>query len=391
MSKGTRLVLNGLEFAGWTEVAVTRSIEHAATAFSLRLTSRFPGQDNPAQIRAGGACKLTDDGDALVTGYVDTVGIDYSATDHQITVTGRSKTADAIDCSAQGKPGRWAASKAEAIAADLCAPYGIEVVTVGDTGAPIPVHRIEHGETVYDSIERLAAARSLLITDDGAGRLVLTRAGTGRATTALELGKNILAGNVKVDASKVFATYLLRGQRAGDDQDWGAAVSEVLGTATDSWVDRPRLLILHAEKSVGAKEARDRARWEASTRAAKSIAIEYTVAGWRQADGTLWTPNTLVNVSDDWGAVWGEFLIVTCVYELKSDGGRTTKLTLAPAAGFRPAPVHKASGHRQGVGLITELIPGTVVRGTGPTDAHKRARTPIKPSGQEMTLIEDED
>lgn len=374
-----RLRVDGRTFSGWTSIAVTRSIESAAAAFELGVTSRYPGAENPIQIRPGSRCSVWIGDDRVVSGFIDAVAADYDATTLSRSVSGRSATADLVDCSAVAAPGKWSGVTVEAIAAALAAPYGVDVVVDPgvSTGGPVARHRLELGETVVESIERLAVSRGLLVTDDAAGRLVLTRAGSRRTATALEYGANILKGSGHVDASGVFAEYRAKGQRAGNDQDFGAAVAAVVGTATDPDVTaRARVLILPSEKTMTTADAKKRAEFEAATRAGRSIQAQYTVAGWRDAAGDLWTPNTLIEVRDPVLGIAGELLIAEVVLTL-DDGGALAVLTVAPAAGYRPDPLQLASkrgGVRAASGLWQEIAGGVTVRGVGATKAQARAK-----------------
>lgn len=372
MTDSVKLKVGGLAFEGWTSIGVTRSLEQAAASFELELVTRFQGEPNPVRIRPSTACELWAGDDRLVTGYIDAISISYSATEHSTTVSGRSKTADLIDSSCVAKPGRWSKLKIEQIAAALAAPFGVEVVALTSTGPAVDRHRIHPGETVFESIDRLAAHAALLVTDDPAGRLVLTRVGSRKATTAIVLGDNVLSAAGKVDASGVFSEYIVKGQRSGNDNDFGAVVAQVIGSASDPDVARKRTLIVHAEKHCTTAGAKARAQWEAANRAGRSIDAEYTIPGWRQADGSLWAPNMLIEVRDPWLALEGEMLIVEVAYSLDAAAGMTCKLKVAPACGYQEKPISKGKS-RAVSGLWREIAGGVTVRGVGPTAAQKRA------------------
>lgn len=66
--------------------------------------------------------------------------------------------------------------------------------------------------------------------DDEAGDLVIVEPGeAGECADALELGKNILSGGANFDASKLYSRYVVLGQHAGTDTDFGRAASEDRG------------------------------------------------------------------------------------------------------------------------------------------------------------------
>ena len=67
---------------GWSEATVTRSLETISGSFTVTLSEREPGATAPRPIRRGDACQLVLDGDLVITGWVDTVTIDYDANSH---------------------------------------------------------------------------------------------------------------------------------------------------------------------------------------------------------------------------------------------------------------------------------------------------------------------
>ena len=99
------LHVKGLRYEGWESVTVTRNIESVATTFSLGLTERYPGHLRPFRVRTGDRCQVKIGGELVLTGQVDRVAPSYSARHHTIAISGRSRTAQLVDCSASEAPG----------------------------------------------------------------------------------------------------------------------------------------------------------------------------------------------------------------------------------------------------------------------------------------------
>lgn len=356
------LRIDGRNFGGWLSIEITRSLEQAAASFALAVSSRWPGETNPIRIRPGSACEILVGSETVITGYVDSVAPKLEATAYSIAVAGRSKTGDLVDCSAVHTPGRWRKRKIEQVAATLAQPFGVSVLAQVSTGLALPRFALESGETVQEAIERMARLRQLLVTDDAEGRLVLTRAGTGRAQVAIEQGANLLGGEAKADASGVFSTYTVRGQRVGDDQDFGEAVARVTGEATDDALARHRPLVVNAEAQVTGASAKARAQWEAATRLGRSLEATVTVQGWRQKPGgKLWAPNLLVDVKAPALGLDGSFLISGVSLTL-GDGGTLARLDLALPDAYRAEPpTPGAKGSRKAAGLWKEINRGVPV------------------------------
>lgn len=367
MSEALTLRINGANYGGWQAVEVTRSIEAAASAFALQVTARYPSEANPIRVQPGAACEVWIGQERVITGYVDKVAPRLAAGEHSITVNGRSKTADLIDCAAapdKASPKRWRGRTLEQIATELAAPYGVEVATLANTGAAFSRHAVERGESVFDCLDRMARQRQVLVCDDAAGRLVLTRTGSKRAAVAIEEGVNLLAGDSSADASQVFSTYTVKGQRAGDDHDFGDAVAQITGEAADPAVTRRRVLVVNAENHTTPAAAKARAVWEAASRLGRSCSASITVQGWRQKPGgELWAPNLIVPVRSPSLALSGDWLIVEVAYHL-DDGGTTATLKITPPAAYLAEPIKPTA--RGGSGLWKEIAKGAKlpVKGT---------------------------
>lgn len=257
----------------------------------------------------------------------------------------------------------------DGIAAVVPPVYGVDpyvlkgaAFTTLQTGAAVVGHTVQPGETVIESVARLAEKRGLLVTDDALGRLVLTRAGTGLATTAIVRGGNVIGGGAMFDASKVFSEYAVRGQRVGTDSDFGESCVNPLGTATDPGIVRFRRLALHSESHSSAADCKKEAQWEAASRLGKSCVGTYKVRGWRQDDGTLWRPNLLVEVRDPFCGLFGQMLIVGVTYSITEEQGTVAVLRLGLAAGYTPKPIKSAGRGRSQSRYWQEIAGGVTDR-----------------------------
>ncbi|MFG6462255.1 phage baseplate assembly protein [Roseateles sp. DXS20W] len=338
MAELVELLAAGRSHAGWESVSITRSIEHAAGGFSLVVSERWPGVEAPRQVRAGDACELTVGGQTVITGFVDEAESDLDAASHLISVAGRDKVADLIDCGAVRKSGQWRGLRIEQIAAELAAPFDIRVSADVDTGKALTSFALQEGESVFEAISRAARIRALLLVSDGKGGLLITRAGETRVATVLEMGVNLLSCRVKLDLKDRFSSYLLKGQAPGTDWLSGASAAQVAAKAADPGVRRYRPLVITADAPDIAATLQQRAQWEANSRAARSLTVTGKVQGWRHAGG-LWAPNTRVKVVSEEQHVSDELLVTGVEFSLAEGGGSTTTLTMTRADAFTLLPL----------------------------------------------------
>jgi len=326
------LRVNGRAFGGWESINVYQSIEQVAGTFELGITEKWASGDAPRPIHMGDACQVDIDGQRVITGYVDDTMPTYDAGSHGITVAGRAKTGDLVDCAAIHKSGEWKDRTLAQIARDLCRPFGVQVVDLAHAETPFKKWKIQEGETVFACLERAARIRGVLLTGDAQGDLVITRGGAGRIGTPLVLGRNILSAQGQFSHRRRFSQTIVKGDHSGSDDAWCAAVTGRSGTAADPRVTRYRPTIILAEDQVDNTAAKQRAQWNATVAFGRSQRMTYTVAGWLHRGG-LWQPNKEVPVDDAWSGMEGD-LRIAGVRFLLDDRGQRTEITVMPREAF---------------------------------------------------------
>lgn len=338
------LLVNGMAYAGWTSLGVTRAMDAASGAFTVTLTERWEGREGmaaqvePWPILPGDQCEVRLAGVPLIVGYVDMFRPAYSATAHTINIQGRDKTSDLIDCSAVHAPDEWRNLDLLQFARAVAAPFGVPVSAEAEVGERFALIKLQQGETAFEAIERYARQRRLLLMPDGAGGLLLTRAGTRRAEVALVQGENILDASGTIDHSQRFSAYTVKAQAGFSVDSDGEAEAHIEGAVTDSGISRYRPLLIVAESGGTGASVRERAAWEANSRLGKSAAASITVQGWRQyPGGPIWSPNMLVAVRSAWLRLDGEMIIRQATFE-RGEQGTTTRLDLVSPQAFAPEP-----------------------------------------------------
>lgn len=339
MASEVELLVNGTVYSGWTDVTVRRSIEAVAGSYRLELTDRWPGQSEPWPLLPSDQCTVRDGDDTLISGYIDTIDGTLAGDDHSLGVSGRDRTADLVDSSADMTPGEWSGLTLLQVAQKIAEPYGITVRAEVDVGQPFSVFKLQPSETGFEAIEQAARQRGLLLVSDSEGNLVITRPGNRRTADALIQGENVLRARASASHQDRYARYVCLGQRPGDDNTFGEQAAGVRAEARDSAIgNRERTLVVIAEKGVSPAAAKNRAEWEAATRAARAATLSVIVQGWRQSDGSLWTPNRLVPVDIPALRAQGDLLISQVTYRYGQQG-QLVELALARADAYKPQPV----------------------------------------------------
>lgn len=352
MTELARLRLADREYTGWTALTVTRSLEAIASTWAVSATSQ--GDTAQLGIPPGTPCELVLGDTVVCRGHVERCDAAYDATSRSVTLQGRSLTGDLVDCSVLHPSGQWRGASVRTIAAELVAPYGVELVCEDTT--TVPRFAAEWGEPVADALHRLARLRGHVLTDDTQGRLVLGPLVTASAETALELGGNILAGQGSFDGSGRYSVVRVQGARLPSGADAGLPTVQVEGSATDPTVTRRRELVIPGDAALTPELASRRALWEQASRAARATALGYTVQGWRQRPGgALWAPGLLVQVCDRLLGVDAQFVVSELTHSLDANGSITT-LALASPAAWVPEPLADPSPARKGKAKDTQGV-----------------------------------
>lgn len=344
------LRMNGKELAGWTRVSISAGIDRIARNFDVEITRQWPQSGKLSELELpvveGDVVEVLIGTDKVMTGFIDSTPLRYDASSISAGIAGRSRTEDLIDCSAPTQPGQFTNRSLSQIVTTLTQPFGITVISETETGNALTSFQVDFGETIHEALSRLLGLEQVLVFDNPEGDLVLDTVGNEKAVTALVLGENIVSGDSQRDFSDRFSDYTVSGQRAGtDDDDSEMTNNKITTTVSDAAVRRYRPLIIKQRGNATIATCKARARYEQAHREGCTLETIYTVIGWRQGNGQLWSPNQRVVV---WDPVMGfdntELVIAETTWQL-DDRGFTTLMRVGPAVAYMPEP-KAAKRHR---------------------------------------------
>ncbi len=376
---------NGRIFEGWTDIAVTRSVQDMAGRFRLAITEPTNGAGKVLgwQIRPGDPIRVKLGGMQVLDGFVDVRQAGYDAESHGVEIQGRSKTAAAIEAAAvteEGAPaGPFTDYTLDEIARSLLAPYEIGLKVISDLGAPFANVSAQVGESVFEVLERLARLRGFHLYDNAQGELVLASKTEDSAPIGLVEGVNILAATATIDLSQTPSELFVFGQAAGDDEASGAAVANQKAVAKNSGmplpVPRPKVIVLEAPGDQ--EDMKARANREMAEAAAAQTTAQVTVQGWLTGDGALWAVGTTVKLTSPMLLVDRDMLIAAVEF-LQSDGsGTVTNLDLmTPEAFALSAPAADAPTPETEDGSEPDATEGDDVEDTSLSAALWNPRAP---------------
>lgn len=282
-------VAGGVVYTGWESMKVTASIKEAVRTFKLETTEQV-GQFNfppgtPIQIYANGSL--------MVDGYVNVYQPSGDAGDHKVTVSGRGKGQDAVDCAALHDTGEWDDADPAQVADDLARPYDTTI------RPKVPLEKVERwalaqGERAFQSLERMLRPQGATLMGNADGSIDITNAAAAKAHYGILMeGQNIKRYSGNLNDGSRHAKYIVKGQRR-----LGSTASDlrVQEESRDSGGARNRTKLIVNETDTDPKRARARADHEKERAAGHSISCSITTQGFRDFAGELFEPNRLIYV-----------------------------------------------------------------------------------------------
>ena len=331
------LQIGARRFLGWQEVRVTRGIEQMPSDFELKVTERNP-DGSKITITPGDKCTVLIGGNPVLTGYVDRYSGDLAPGRHNVSVSGRSKCEDLVDCAVIYDGGQVVAGNVLQLAADIAKPYGITVS--GEQGrSDIPQTNINLGETCWEIIERVARYSALLAYDAPDGNLVLAKLGTVLHSSGFEQGVNVQSASVSYGMDQRYSEYVAAHMSVDQLSELGSG-GLLYGKITDSGVPRLRRRVIVSEQTTsGYDVAEARAAWERNRRIGRSMSVTVVCDTWRDSAGLLWQPNQLASVHIPALKLnRQQWLVSEVSYERNAENGTTAQVTLMPPQAFTVEP-----------------------------------------------------
>jgi prophage tail gpP-like protein len=334
------IVVGGNAISGWEDIEVTLRAMAFPNSFTIRMSAR-----DGIIAKAGDQCVVKIGGDTVITGYIDRDGNSANARGHFLTLVGRGKTQDLVDCSAEWESGVIPSADALQIATKLAQPYGI-TAKLGQgaaAGPKTPLFLLNYGETAGEIIQRVARNAGLLAYEDPQGNLLLAKTGTIKAASGIAIGVNVEDFDVSNGMDQRYGTVrcAIRATNTLGDIAGTTPDSFFVDTETDPNVPRHRLLYIVQEGVADDMPGFNKRRtiWEVTRRLGMATPIRATVDSWRDSGGALWAPNTLIDVDLPGLRVDKQMCIAEVTFKRSDDRGTTAEITALPPAAFALEPL----------------------------------------------------
>jgi len=338
MSNDVYMKVNGQKLSGWTDVSIKRSVESVAGTFKFSVVDIWQG--DAIYLEPQMLVDIFIDEDQLMQGYIDERSIDAGPDSNSISLSGRCRTADLVDCSVTETPGSWKDIAPLTMISNICSPFDIHVSSETDLGEKLKVFTINAGESAFEAISKILENRAVLPISDERGNLLLTNAGSNVAHDKLVYGFNVISAQLNQDYKERFAVVRVKGQQSGKGKSWNKGLTGIIGEAQDGNIERWRPKVIVPGSQITPEGAIKRAAWEAQVRAGRSSTVQLNVSDWRQSNGDLWRENLSVYIDIPKLGVDGMMVIKDIEYNVNSTG-RSLSMGLALPEIYAPEPKEK--------------------------------------------------
>jgi len=335
------LEVNGVQYDNFLSASCEIRLDALSNTFSFEAVA---AEGTPLPFKGGEPCKVLVNSEIVLTGNIEVITVDYSASDHTIFIQGRDKTGDLLDSTLNPieiRPQITLKQLIEKVLEQI--DLDIEVI---DLVNPEPFNQaedlvsVEAGDNAFSFIEDYARKRQVLLTSDADGNIVIdTNSGLSAPGAVQHIigasDNNILASSFSFDTTGRYNIYKFSSQlsipaiNAAGEISFSSVVDQK-GDATDPNVRIGRQLVLVSELPNSNGQNQSRAKWEADIRRARGLVYAVTVHGYRvdntDDESDLWRTNRLYQVIDDYLGKQQRMLCNSVTYTLDLLSGEQTAL-----------------------------------------------------------------
>lgn len=334
--------VGGNTYMSHIECQVSAAFNEAAREFQFTVAAELGASATNAIFAIGTEVTISAGGDQLLAGHVDVREPTFAARRAEISVSGRSKSGDLVDGSAEHDTGQFEDKDPLEIAQEISKDYGAKWET-DQKLEKIEQYQITPGESCFRCIEKLTRQQGLTIAGTPEGNAKITKAGSERNGPLLE-GGNIYSGTAHHNGKNQYSKIIVRGQRPfghGDDN------LEIEAQLEDGTVKRHKTIIIVQDEDTTKERAEKRAKNRRNRAAGNALKATITTQGFRDDAGKIWTPGALTYIESPFLDISQDMLIEKVVYR-QSEGGSFATLSLVDPRAYDGQGAGGGKGNKSG-------------------------------------------
>lgn len=312
--------VGGSTYRAFEEVVVSAAFNEAARSFSLEVAAELGASATNSIFAVGTDLTIAANGDLLLTGFVDAREPRFAANMARISVSGRSKSGDLVDGSAEHMTGRFENKDPMEIGNEIASEYDPRFETDQQL-EKVEQYQLTPGESCYRCVEKLVRQQGMTLAGTAEGNIKITKAGSQRHAGGLIEGRNILEGSAHHNGANRHSKYTVRGQRPFDH---GPENLEIEAIIDDAAVKRHRPLIIVQDEDTTKGRATKRAENRRDRAAGDALKATIKTQGFRDEGGQVWTQGFLVWTESPFLDIAQDMLIERVTYTQNEDGSIAT-------------------------------------------------------------------
>lgn len=317
----------GGSYTNHKEIQVSAAWNEAAREFEFLVAAELGASATNSIFSVGTEITITASGDLLLVGHVETREPSFAARRAEISVSGRSKSGDLVDGSAEHDTGYFEDKDPLQIAQEISSDYGARWESDQQL-KKVEQYQLTQGESCFRCVEKLTRQQGMTITGTPEGNARITKGSNGRNGPLME-GQNILSGTAHHNGKNRYAKIVVRGQRPfghGDDN------LEIEAQLEDGSVKRHRTIIIVQDEDTTKDRAKERAKNRKNRAAGDALKATISTQGFRDDGGQLWKPGALTFVDSPFLDIAQDMLIEKIVYRQSESGSIATLSLVDPRA-----------------------------------------------------------
>lgn len=331
------LVAGGYEYSMWTDISVTASVNEATRTFSATLAEiSISGNFSPIWLPNGTAVQVVVAGVVQCDGYSNSYEPSFDADSHSVSIKGRGKSQDVIDCSCVIENGRLEDMTILEMAQAMAGTVNVGVTSEAEGAEKvIKKFQVNQGETILSAIERLCkrapgGGLSIMGASDGDIELIDFKDPPWMSNPLIQGLQPFLSASASISDQEKKSDTEVKTQLAGHEDRYQAEAASLTFTYKDRTVARYRPQVVILDSAGDAEDAQARAEMYVRRQNAQDITASVTIQG-HTLNGEEIKVGRLIYVKSDFLKLDGIMAIEGVVWG-RSSAGATTQLSLVPPA-----------------------------------------------------------
>ena len=258
-----KAIINGRDYTNFTGVSIKRSLRQLCRSFTLNIAKAQQAFD----LNNGDELTLYVDDTLVLTGYINQIAITREPAHQSITVSGRDKCQDLVDCSAPLF--EYKDQTAYQILSKITTQFGLKTYNQLSSELKLNKFALTPGVSAHDAIKQVIRQAGGILTTHADGNLILCNELATNIGT-LEEGKHFYQFSYQNNNTNHYSQLSVKGQTILWNDDNGSGEGKAVNAGM-----RYRPLILNAETTPSGLTLQDRADHELKQRLGSGFAFSF--------------------------------------------------------------------------------------------------------------------